>query len=92
MDLGTEAPVTIRSKVHAYQAYAATGQQQALHGVFPRVAFLTNSARRAAVLDRAIGSVPGADALCSVGLLTEAVAAVGPPNPPTNPHLKGGES
>jgi hypothetical protein len=93
VDLGTEAPTTIRSKVHAYQAYAATGQEQAAHGVFPRVAFLTTTERRAAVLDRAIRSVPGADSLCSVGLLSDAMAVIGPQSQSTKqPHLKGGES
>ncbi len=80
VDLGTEAPTTIRKKIAAYQAFAATGQEQAAHGVFPRVAFLTTTAQRAAVLDRAVRSVPGGEALCAVGLLEDAVAVLGPSN------------
>lgn len=90
VDLGTEAPVTIRNKVAAYLTYATTGQEQAAHDVFPRVAFLTTSAQRAAALTRAVRAVPGGDQLCTVGLLDEAVALLGPPHS-NQSHLKGGE-
>jgi len=92
VDLGTEAPVTIRKKVAAYQTYAITGQEQAAHGVFPRVAFLTTTAHRAAALTRAVNAVPGGEQLCAVGLLDEAIALLGPPQQLNQPHLKGGES
>lgn len=92
VDLGTEAPVTIRGKVAAYLTYATTGQEQAAHDVFPRVAFLTTTAHRAAALTRAVHAVPGGDQLCEVGLLDQATVLLGPPQQRNQPHLKGGES
>lgn len=92
VDLGTEAPVTIRGKVAAYLTYATTGQEQGAHGVFPRVAFLTTSAHRATALARAVHAVPGGDQLCEVGLLNQATVLLGPPQQRNQPHLKGGES
>jgi Replication-relaxation len=52
VDLGSESRSVIAKKVRAYLDYFNSGQEQAEHGVFPRVLLLTNSeARRAALVD-----------------------------------------
>jgi hypothetical protein len=52
VDLGSESRNVIARKVRAYLDYFNSGQEQAEHGVFPRVLLLTNSnARRAALVD-----------------------------------------
>ena len=78
VDLGTEAPATIRHKIRAYQSYAASGHEQAVEGVFPRVAFLTSSEKRAAVLQRAVNAVPDGQALCTVDLLDSPLSVLLP--------------
>ncbi len=50
VDCGTESPQTLALKAQRYQAYANTGTEQAAHGVFPLVLWLTPSAKRAAVI------------------------------------------
>jgi hypothetical protein len=50
VDLGTESRSVIYRKLDAYLDYFHTGQEQAEHGVFPRVVILTNSDRRQAAL------------------------------------------
>jgi hypothetical protein len=46
IDLGTESSSVIAAKARAYWDYFRTGAEQAAHGVFPRVAFITNSEPR----------------------------------------------
>lgn len=52
VDLGTESRPVIARKARSYIDYFATGQEQTEAGVFPRVAFLTNSeARRTSLVE-----------------------------------------
>jgi hypothetical protein len=52
VDLGTESRSVIARKLRAYLDYFNSGQEQAQHGVFPRVILATTSeARRAALTE-----------------------------------------
>lgn len=57
VDLGTEHAPAIVRKCRAYQAYYRSGAEQAEHGVFPRVLWVTQDDRRA---DRLRGVITGA--------------------------------
>jgi hypothetical protein len=80
LDRGTQAVSTVCRKVRAYYAYAATGQEQARWGVFPRVAYLAiNPVRRDALnraIGRAIAHTPDTDALVTVAQLPDAVSVL----------------
>lgn len=54
IDLGTEHLPTIIRKCQQYEAYRRTGDEQARHGVFPVVAWLTRDQLRADKMTRAI--------------------------------------
>lgn len=52
VDLGTESRPVVRRKLQAYLDYFHTGDEQAAHGVFPRVLWLTTTeARKATLVD-----------------------------------------
>jgi hypothetical protein len=52
VDLGTESRSVITAKARAYWDYFRSGAEQAAHGIFPRVTFLTNDeARRGSVAE-----------------------------------------
>lgn len=54
IDRGTEHLPALIRKCLLYESYYATGVEQAIHGVFPRVCWLVPDARRAARLQRAV--------------------------------------
>jgi hypothetical protein len=56
VDLGTESPRTVLNKCAVYELYRRTGKEQAAHGVFPRVLWLTPNETRADQLRTAIAS------------------------------------
>lgn len=88
VDLGSESRSVLTRKADAYQAYWQTGREQHQRGVFPRVVFLTNDAKRADVLARLLGS-HDASRLFRVGRLERAPAVLlGEDEPPTsNEHV-----
>lgn len=52
VDLGTESRPVVRRKLQAYIDYFHTGAEQAAHGVFPRILWLTTTeARKATLVD-----------------------------------------
>jgi hypothetical protein len=58
VDLGTESRSVIAAKLRAYLDYFRSGHEQAAHGVFPRVVWLTNSEARRAALVGVVGRLP----------------------------------
>lgn len=50
VDLGTESRSVVSAKLRSYIAYFNSGQEQAAHGVFPRVALLANTEERRRVI------------------------------------------
>lgn len=73
VDLGTESRTVIARKLRTYSAYYHSGQEQAAHGVFPRVMLLTKSEERKAALVEVCSRLPAEDwQLYSVGLTNEA--------------------
>ncbi len=50
VDLATEHPTTIKTKLDVYRAYWSSGTEQAKHGVFPRVLWTVPDQRRAQVI------------------------------------------
>ena len=58
VDLGTESLSTVLKKCAQYEAYRATGIEQADHGAFPIVWWLMNSAERADRLTSTIRRTP----------------------------------
>jgi hypothetical protein len=74
VDLGTESRTVIARKLRVYTAYYKSGQEQAAHGVFPRVVLLTNSEERKVVLVDVCSRLPAEDwHLFSVGMLGDSV-------------------
>ena len=58
VDLGTESPSTLTTKLDAYRAYWASGKETAQNGVFPQVLWLTTTERRAGVITDCCGRQP----------------------------------
>ena len=56
VDLSTHSAIAVVRKCQLYHRYWTTGIEQDRSGLFPRVLFVTPNARRAGVLERAIGS------------------------------------
>jgi hypothetical protein len=54
IDRGTEHLPALIRKCHLYESYYATGAEQAIHGVYPRVCWLVPDARRALRFRKAI--------------------------------------
>lgn len=79
VDLGTEhAPAIIR-KCRLYQQYFQTGIEQAEHGLFPAVVWLTSTPTRATTIRDAIASDPSLDAdLFWVVLTEQAITQLAP--------------
>ncbi len=77
-DLGTEASGTIMSKAKRYLAHYRTGNEQAEHGVYPRVLWaVPDDARAGQVLD-VLGRLPGeAERLFTVCRLDEVAQKLG---------------
>lgn len=82
VDLGTESLKRVERACQRYLAYYRSGVEQAEHAVFPKVAWLANTARRREGIESAIGRLPIADReLFVVGSINQALHI-----------LKGGES
>lgn len=58
VDLGTESRSVIAAKARTYWDYFRTGAEQAAHGVFPRVTFLTNNEARRESVTEACARLP----------------------------------
>lgn len=59
VDLGTEHRPTLTRKARTYQRYRESGRHEAVHGVFPRVVWVTPDRRRQAVVQAAVAETPG---------------------------------
>lgn len=72
VDLGTESRTVIARKLRTYTAYYKSGQEQAAHGVFPRVLMLVDGDARKAALVDVCSRLPAEDwHLFSVALLND---------------------
>ncbi len=86
VDLGSEGRGALLRKTDVYIAYFESGREQAAHGLFPRVVWITTTANRARVLDTLIGSLPASRRRLftttvtgkAVGALTGADSGTGP--------------
>lgn len=58
VDLGSESRSVILDKLRRYVDYFQAGVEQAAHGVFPRVVWLTDSQARRAALASVVGRLP----------------------------------
>lgn len=76
IDLGTEHLPTLLKKCAAYQAYYATGSEQNLHGVFPRVLWVMSNSTRALRLSEAIEDDPHLTVGLFIVATTEVAVAV----------------
>ena len=77
IDLGTEGRGALLRKCGAYIAYYRGGREQAEHGVFPRVVWITPATIRARHIDGLIASLPAdATRLFATATSTKAVAAL----------------
>lgn len=61
IDQDTQTPARVVSKCVTYQEYRRTGREQASHGVFPAVVWITTSTRRVATLLARIEAEPALD-------------------------------
>lgn len=74
VDLGTESRLVVADKLRRYLDYFQSGQEQAAHGVFPRVVWLTDSEARRAALVGVVGRLPAESwQLFTVALLDQGV-------------------
>lgn len=75
IDTGSQSSSVIKQKLHAYQRYAASGQeQQGRSGVFPLTLFVTTTPERHAQLVDVIGNLPAEQwRLFRVSLMDDAV-------------------
>jgi hypothetical protein len=72
IDTGSQSRTVVAGKLAAYRGYAATGQEQAAEGVFPKVVFVTTTAERHAVLVDVLGAQPPESwPLFAAGLVTD---------------------
>lgn len=77
VDLATESRSVIADKLRRYLDYFRSGHEQAAHGVFPRVVWLTNSETRRAVLVGVVGRLPAEHwSLFTVALVDRALGAL----------------
>jgi hypothetical protein len=58
VDLGSESPTTLVTKLDTYRAYWSSGTEQASRGVFPRVLWTAPDQRRAGVITDCCGRQP----------------------------------
>jgi hypothetical protein len=58
VDRGTEGSRTLERQLRAYVAYHLSGQEQAKHGVFPRVLWLAPDGRRSGVITETVQRLP----------------------------------
>jgi hypothetical protein len=74
IDLASEGRQALQRKLRAYLSYYHSGREQATHGWFPRIAWITTSEARADVIEAAIRTLPSATRpLFAVALRGQAV-------------------
>lgn len=61
VDRGTEGSWALSEQLARYQSYYESGQEQAEHGVFPKVLWLATDARRTGVIAEQINRLPEPD-------------------------------
>jgi hypothetical protein len=77
IDRGSEGSRTIERQLRAYLAYYQSGQEQAEHGVFPRVLWLAPDDRRANVIAACVQRLPASGrALFQVALFDQALSVL----------------
>jgi len=77
IDLGTTGRSALLRKCRAYIAYHATGREQADHGVFPRVVWITPNPLRARYIAGLVRMLPaGAQRLFATTTSDKAMAAL----------------
>jgi hypothetical protein len=87
VDLSTESLVRVRTKCQTYLDYYATGIETDLHGVFPKVAWITPDQRRQHQIRDVVASMPAPASemftVTTAASATDTLTAVDP-NPTTN--------
>src|ERR1700684_993385 len=77
VDRATSGSHAIGSQLERYVAYYASGQEQAEHGVFPRVLWLAPNERRGAMIEGCVGRLADAERrLFAVALFSEAIQVI----------------
>jgi Replication-relaxation len=77
VDRGTEGSRALDGQLRQYVAYAASGIEQAEHGVFPRCLWTANTAERVAVIEACVNRLPGrARELFQVARFDDALAVI----------------
>lgn len=71
VDLATESGAALSRKLTAYIDYYRSGQEQAAHGVFPRILFLVPSDARCQQLRQLIAQLPTGQQLFAVARLAD---------------------
>ncbi|GAB2513109.1 replication-relaxation family protein [Paramicrobacterium agarici] len=83
VDLGTEHLPAVLRKCRVYQRYFRTGEEQALHGLFPAVVWIVPTTKRARQLHDAISGARDLDAtLLWITTTEQALAHLAPYGPP----------
>jgi hypothetical protein len=60
LDCGTEGSGALAAKCRTYLAYFRSGAEQAEHGVFPRIAWITTTEQRVSLITDVCGKLPAA--------------------------------
>lgn len=77
VDMGTHGRGAVARKLNAYLVYFRTGREQAQHGIFPRVVFITATETRAAFLRELVDGLPAvAGRLFCVATTDEAIGVL----------------
>lgn len=77
VDRGTEGSGAIRRQLIRYGSYHRSGREQAEHGVFPRVLWLTPDVRRAEAIEELMASLPASEQeLFAAALFEDAISAI----------------
>lgn len=79
VDRGTEGSGAIRRQLGRYLSYHRSGQEQAEHGVFPKVLWLAPDARRVEAIAEQVASLPAAEQeLFAAAHFDDAFGAIAP--------------
>jgi len=77
VDMGTEGSAALEAQLERYLAYARSGCEQAAHGVFPKVLWLTPDAGRKEALEAVVAQSAASDPeLFAVAQLKDAISVL----------------
>ena len=76
VDRDTHRSPALLRKARLYESYYQSGVEQAAHGVFPQIAWITPDTERAARLERLLGRGGFSDGLMTVTNVDDAVSTL----------------